>query len=115
MSLGVTLMFASTYFFVAPVFPPGPDVPVVLRLRQPLAGSVRPVKQTLAEASASNTPGALLLIVIVQVAVNPPLEITGLPQVFVFVVSGVGDTEGVIAKLLGTSPVASTRAFTSTV
>src|SRR2546422_435624 len=115
MSLGVTLMFASTYFFVAPMFPPGPDVPVVLRLRQPLAGSVRPVKQMIAEASASNTPGALLLIVIVHVAVSPLAETVGLAQVFVFVVSGVGDTEGVIAKLLGVSPVESTRAFTVTV
>src|SRR5436309_2194222 len=115
MSFGVTLMFASTYFFVAPVFPPGPDVPVVLRLRQPLAGSVSPVKQTLAEASASNTPGALLLIVIVQVAVSPLAETVGLSQVFVFVVSGLGATAGGRANLLGTSPVASTRAFTVTV
>src|SRR2546428_105312 len=115
MSLGVTLMFASTYFFVAMMCPPARSTPFPLRTRQRSAGSVRPAKQMLAEASASKTPGTLLLIVIVHVAVSPPLLITGLPQVFVFVVSGVGDTEGVIAKLLGTSPVASTRAFTSTV
>src|SRR6058998_3416471 len=124
MSLGVTLMFASTYFFVAPVFPPGPDVPVVLRVipwlpatggTQAVAGlCVSPAKQTVAEASASNTPGWLLLIVIVHVAVSPLAETVGLAQVFVFVVSGVGDTDGVIAKPEGTSPVASTRAFTST-
>src|SRR5437867_2011722 len=115
MSFGVTLMFASTYFFVAPVFPPGPDVPVVLRDTQPLAGSVRPVKQMLAEASASKTPGTLLLIVIVQVAVSPPSLITGLPQVFVFVVSGVGTTEGVIAKPLFPCTALFRSAFTSTV
>src|SRR5207247_2186187 len=76
---------------------------------------VSPAKQTVAEASASNTPGWLLLIVIVHVAVSPFAEITGVAQVFVFVVSGVGDTEGVIANPEGTSPVASTSAFTSTV
>src|SRR5439155_964942 len=108
-------MSASTYFFVAPLLPPGPLFPVVLRLTQPLAGFVSPVKQMLAEASASKTPGTLLLIVIVQVFVSPLPETVGLTLFPYTTLFRSGETEGVIAKLLGVSPVASTSAFTVTV
>src|SRR2546426_732320 len=112
MSLGVTVILPSTYFFVAPVLPPGPELPAVSRVNVP--PGVSPVNVKTALASASKTPGVLLLMVIVQVAVRPSTEIVGVAQVSEML-PGAGETEGVIAMLLGVRPVASTRAVAVTV
>src|SRR5438093_252724 len=75
MSLGVTVILPSTYFFVVPLLPPGPHLPVdSFPTRR---SSDLPVNVKTALASASKTPGVLLLIVIVQVAVRPSTEIVG--------------------------------------
>jgi len=103
-SLGEIDTFASTYRFTAGPLPPGPLLPLVERVTSAVCGGFAPsAKCQTAVALAVKTPGVVLLIVSVQVAVLP--FTCGFAQVD-DCVPGAGDTLGVIDVRVGVVPEA---------
>src|SRR5438874_772061 len=107
----VIVVLLNTYFFVAPVVPPGPELPAVSRVNVP--SGVSPVNVKTAFFFSSRRRHTLSLRDWSSDVCSSDLEIVGVAQVSEML-PGAGETEGVIAMLLGVRPVASTRAVAVT-